>query len=152
LVINVSTWTTMSRADPIAGLATAGSLLYASDFFGNRVRVFTTDGAWQQDIAVANPGALALDNAGNVWVARKSAGVIVEYGPAGALLNTIQMPATSRPSALYFDASSGLLMVGDEGPDMNIKLYSVTGAPQLVGTFGVQGGYLDTTTGIKGQV
>ncbi|ACC75449.1 SMP-30/gluconolactonase/LRE family protein [Paraburkholderia phymatum] len=156
LVINVSTWTAMSHADAISGLATAGSLLYASDFFGNRVRVFTTDGAWQQDISVASPGALALDDAGNVWVARKSAGAIVEYSPTGALLNTIQMPATSRPCALYFDAPRGLLMAGDEGPDMNIKLYSatsgVTRAPQLVGTFGVQGGYLDTTTGIKGQV
>ncbi|WP_241018195.1 SMP-30/gluconolactonase/LRE family protein [Paraburkholderia sp. Tr-20389] len=156
LVINVSTWTAMSRADAISGLATAGSLLYASDFFGNRVRVFTTGGAWQQDISVAGPGALALDSGGNVWVARKSAAAIVEYGPTGALLNSIQMPATSRPSALFFDASRGLLMVGDEGPDLNIKLYSVTsgmaGAPQLVGTFGVQGGYLDTTTGTKGQV
>jgi hypothetical protein len=101
---------------------------------------------------VTNPGALALDNAGNVWVARQSAGVIAEFSPAGAPLNTIQMPATSRPSALYFDASSNRLMVGDEGPDMNIKLYDVSGPPTLVGTFGVQGGYLDTTSGTKGQV
>ncbi len=152
LIINVSTWNALSRVDAITGLATAGSLLYASDFFGNRVRVFTTDGAWQSDISVASPGALALDSAGNLWVARMSAAAIVEYSPAGALLNTIQMPASSRPSALYFDASSGLLMVGDEGPDMNIKMYNVSGAPQLAGTFGVQGGYLDTTTGIRGQV
>ncbi|MPW19334.1 SMP-30/gluconolaconase/LRE-like region family protein [Paraburkholderia sp. CNPSo 3157] len=152
LVINVSTWNKVSRADAITGLATAGSLLYASDFFANRVRVFTTDGVWQQDIGVTSPGALALDSAGNVWVARESAGVIAEFSPAGAPLNTIQMPVTSRPSALYFDASSNRLMVGDEGPDMNIKLYDVSGPPTLVGTFGVQGGYLDTTSGIKGQV
>ncbi|MEM5438824.1 SMP-30/gluconolactonase/LRE family protein [Paraburkholderia diazotrophica] len=152
LVINVSTWNKVSRADAITGLATAGSLLYASDFFANRVRVFTTDGAWQQDISVTSPGALALDNAGNVWVARQSAGVIVEFSAAGVPLDTIQMPAASRPSALYFDTSSNRLMVGDEGPDMNIKLYDVSGPPTLVGTFGVQGGYLDTTSGIKGQV
>ena len=36
--------------------------------------------------------------------------------------------------------------------DMNIKLYSFAGLPQQIGTFGVQGGYLDTTSGIKGQV
>ena len=35
---------------------------------------------------------------------------------------------------------------------MNIKLYSLAGLPQQIGTFGVQGGYLDTTSGIKGQV
>ena len=152
LVIPVSVWNAVSKADVITGLATAGSLLYASDFFDNRVRVFTTDGVWQQDIKVSSPGALALDGSGNIWVAQKSAGTIVEFSPAGAPLNTIQMPAASQPSALYFDASSGQLMVGDEGPDMNIKLYNISGTPTLTGTFGIQGGYLDTTQGIKGQV
>ncbi|WP_144141277.1 SMP-30/gluconolactonase/LRE family protein [Paraburkholderia sp. BCC1884] len=152
LVIPVSTWTGIPHADVITGLATAGSLLYASDFYGNRVRVFTTDGVWQQDITVASPGALALDSAGNLWVAQQSAGTVAEFSPGGASLNTIQMSSAARPSALYFDGSSGQLMVGDEGPDMNIKVYNLAGAPTLAGTFGIQGGYLDTTTGIKGQV
>ncbi|WP_321874200.1 SMP-30/gluconolactonase/LRE family protein [Burkholderia ubonensis] len=152
LRIPVSVWTGVQYADVITGLATAGTLLYVSDFYGNRVRVFTTNGVWQRDINVTRPGALALDAAGNLWVARKSAGVVVQYSPAGTLMNTIQMGAASRPSALYFDASTGLLMVGDEGPDMNIKSYGLVGIPAQVGTFGVQGGYLDTTSGIKGQV
>jgi hypothetical protein len=152
LVIDVSVWNAVSKADVITGLATAGSLLYASDFFDNRVRVYTTDGVLQRDIAVSSPGALALDGAGNIWVAQKSAGTIVEFTPAGAPLNTIQMPAGSQPSALYYDASSGQLMVGDEGPDMNIKLYNISGTPTLAGTFGIQGGYLDATQGVKGQV
>ncbi|CAH2895629.1 MAG: Glutamate synthase [NADPH] large chain (EC [uncultured Paraburkholderia sp.] len=152
LRIPVSVWTGIPHADVITGLATAGTLLYVSDFYGNRVRVFTTDGVWQQDINVAAPGALALDSAGNLWVARKSAGIVAEFSAGGAPLSTIQMPAASRPSALYFDVSTGRLMVGDEGPDMNIKIYNVAGTPTLAGTFGVQGGYLDTTTGIKGQV
>jgi hypothetical protein len=152
LVIPVSVWTGIPHADVITGLATAGSLLYASDFYGNRVRVFSTDGVWQRDINVTAPGALALDSVGNLWVARQSAGEIDEFSAAGAPLNVIQMAATSRPSALYFDASSAQLMVGDEGPDMNIKLYNVAAAPTLAGTFGIQGGYLDTTSGIKGQV
>jgi hypothetical protein len=152
LVISVSVWNAVARGDVITGLATSGSLLYASDIFSNRVRVFTTDGVWQRDISVSSPGALAVDGAGNLWVAQKSAGTVVEFGPTGAALNTIQMPARSKPSALYFDAWSGQLMVGDEGPDMNIKLYNIAGTPTQVGTFGIQGGYLDTTTGIKGQV
>ncbi|MFM0110938.1 SMP-30/gluconolactonase/LRE family protein [Paraburkholderia nemoris] len=152
LLIPVSAWNAVKQADVITGLATTGSLLYASDFQGNRVRVYTTDGVWQQDITVSGPGALALDGAGNLWVAQQTAATILEFSPAGALLNMIQMPATSRPSALYFDASSGQLMVGDQGPDMNIKLYNISGTPTLVGTFGIQGGYLDSTTGIKGQV
>ncbi|QCP51915.1 SMP-30/gluconolaconase/LRE-like region family protein [Trinickia violacea] len=152
LLIQVSASNNVPRIDVITGLATAGSLLYASDFYGNRVRVYTTGGVWQRDIDISGPGALALDSAGNVWVARKSAGAIDEFGPTGALLNTIQMPGGAQPSALYFDASAGQLMVGDEGPDMNIKRYTLSGRPTLAGTFGIQGGYLDTTTGIKGQV
>jgi SMP-30/Gluconolactonase/LRE-like region len=152
LSISVSATTTRMRGDVITGLATSGSLLYASDFPGNRVRVFSTDGVWQRDINVAGPGALALDSAGDVWVAQHDVGTIVEFSPAGAALNTIRMPATSHPSAVYFDATTGQLMVGDEGPEMNIKIYQTAGVPIQVGTFGIQGGYLDTTTGIKGQV
>ncbi|WP_218884185.1 SMP-30/gluconolaconase/LRE-like region family protein [Burkholderia guangdongensis] len=153
LVIPVSSWNKLSKADAITGLATAGTLLYASDYFGNRVRVFTTGGVWQRDIAIASPGALAIDGAGNVWVAQKHASTIVEFDPAGTPINTIRMAAGARPSALYYDASSGQLLVGDEGPDMNIKRYAtLPGMPLLVGTFGVTGGYLDTTTGIRGQV
>ncbi len=152
LLIAVSATTTEQHADVITGLATSGSLLYASDFPGNRVRVYTTDGNWRQDIAVSGPGALAVDAAGNIWVAQKNAGAIVEFNPAGAPVNTIQMSATSRPSALYFDSATGNLMVGDQGPDMNIKIYNISSTPFLVSTFGIRGGYLDTTSGIKGQV
>ncbi|OXI68109.1 SMP-30/gluconolaconase/LRE-like region family protein [Burkholderia sp. AU28863] len=153
LRIPVSTWTGIQYADVITGLATGGNLLYVSDFYGNRVRVYTTDGVWQRDIGVTGPGALALDAAGNLWVARKSAGVVAQFSATGAAMNTLQMAAGARPASLYFDASMGRLMVGDEGPDMNIKVYGgLPGMPVQVGTFGVQGGYLDTTTGIKGQV
>jgi MBG domain (YGX type) len=152
LIIAVSATTTERRADVITGLATSGPLLYASDLPGNRVRIFTTDGIWQKDISVSGPGALAVDSAGDIWVAQKSTGTILEFNPSGVALNTIQMGASSRPSALYFDVSSGQLMVGDEGPDMNIKLYNISGTSFLADTFGVQGGYLDTTTGVKGQV
>ena len=151
-LISVSATTTEQRADVITGLATSGSLLYTSDSPGNRIRVYTTDGVWRQDIAVSSPGALTVDSAGNIWVAQKSAGAILEFNPAGVLLNTIQMSVASRPSSLYLDSSTGFLMIGDAGPDMNIKIYNTLVIPFLISTFGIQGGYLNTTTGIKGQV
>ncbi|HEY4801301.1 MAG TPA: SMP-30/gluconolactonase/LRE family protein [Paraburkholderia sp.] len=152
LLIAVSADTTEKLADVVTGLATSGSLLYASDFPGNRVRVYTTDGVWQRDISVAGPGALALDASGNLWVAQKSTGAVLEFSAGGQLLNTIQLASTARPSSLYFDSQTLQLMIGDSGPDMNIKNYSVAGTPSLTGTFGVKGGYLDTTTGTRGQV
>jgi hypothetical protein len=152
LLINVSADTTERHADVVTGLATWGQFFYASDFPGNRVRVYTTNGTWVRDITVSGPGALAIDRFGNIWVAQKSAGSVLGFSPTGALLSTISLASTSRPSALYFDPTTNNLMIGDSGPDMNIKIYNVAHAPSPVGTFGIQGGYLDTTAGIKGQV
>ncbi|MCP3713735.1 SMP-30/gluconolactonase/LRE family protein, partial [Paraburkholderia sp. CNPSo 3274] len=152
LLINVSADTTERHADVVTGLATWGQFFYASDFPGNRVRVYKTGGTWVRDITVSGPGAIAIDRFGNIWVAQKSAGTVLGFSPTGTLLSTISLASTSRPSALYFDPTTSNLMIGDSGPDMNIKIYNVAHAPSLVGTFGVQGGYLDTATGIKGQV
>jgi hypothetical protein len=64
----------------------------------------------------------------------------------------LQMNTSSRPSALFADNVRGQLLVGDQGPDMNIKIYgNLSRTPVLLNTFGVQGGYLNTTTGIRGQ-
>lgn len=152
LLITVSDTTTEQLADVVTGLATSGSLLYASDFPGNRVRVFTTSGVWQRDISVTAPGALAVDAGGNLWVAQQSLGTVIQFSPTGARVNTIQLAAKAQPASLYFDSISGQLWIGDEGPDMNIKIYNVSGAPYAAGTFGVQGGFLNTATGTKGQL
>jgi hypothetical protein len=152
LLITVSETTTERLADVVTGLATSDTLLDASDFPGNRVRVFTTSGVWLRDISVTGPGALAVDASGNIWVAQESAGDVIEFSPTGERKNIIQLPDKAQPSSLYLDSSSGQLWIGDEGPDMNIKIYDVSGAPHLAGTFGVQGGFLNTVTGIKGQV
>ncbi len=151
LMITVSDTTTERLADVVTGLATSGSLLYASDFPGNRVRVFTTSGVWVRDITVNGPGALAVDAGGNIWVAQQGAGTVLQFSPNGTPGKTIQLAAKAQPSSLYFDAITGQLWIGDQGPDMNIKIYDISGAPYAAGTFGVQGGYLNTVTGTKGQ-
>ena len=38
------------------------------------------------------------------------------------MLKTINMGSSSRPSALYFDSANNQLMVGDQGPNMNIQI------------------------------
>lgn len=148
--IQVSADTTERRADIITGIATWGQYWAASDHPGNRVRLYKTDGTWVNDINVTDPGALSFDRNGNLWVAQETTGTVTHYSLTGSLLGTLALPTGGRPHALYFDPTTQYLWVGDAGPDQNIKIYNNSG--MLVSTFGIAGGYLDTTTGIKGQV
>ncbi|GGG69379.1 hypothetical protein [Edaphobacter dinghuensis] len=139
-------------ADVITGIADTGTLVYASDHPDNLVRCYTTAGVWQSDWSLTDPGAIAIDGSGNIWVAQKNEGTIQEFSPTGSMLNTISMGSSARPSALYYDSANNQLMVGDQGPNMNIQIYgNLSSTPTLVSSFGVQGGYLDTTAGVKGQ-
>lgn len=139
-------------ADVITGIADTGTLVYASDHPDNLLRCYTTAGVWQSDWSLTDPGAIAIDGSGNIWVAQKNEGTIQEFSPSGSMLNTISMGSSARPSALYYDSANNQLMIGDQGPNMNIQIYgNLSSTPTLVSSFGVQGGYLDTTTGLKGQ-
>ncbi|GGA53756.1 hypothetical protein GCM10011507_01130 [Edaphobacter acidisoli] len=151
------TWSASSdkterRADVITGIADTGTLVYVSDHPDNLVRCYTTAGVWQSDWSLTDPGAIAVDGSGNIWVAQMSEGTIQEFAPTGTMLSTISMGSSARPSAMYYDSVNNQLMVGDQGPNMNIQIYgNLSTTPSVVGTFGVQGGYLDSTTGSKGQ-
>jgi regulation of enolase protein 1 (concanavalin A-like superfamily) len=152
LTWSASSDTTERNADVITGIADTGTLVYVSDHPDNLVRCYTIAGVWQSDWSLTDPGAIAVDGSGNIWVAQKSEGTIQEFSASGTALNTISMGTSSRPSALYFDSVNNQLMIGDQGPNMNIQIYgNLSSTPSLVSTFGVQGGYLDTTTGSKGQ-
>jgi regulation of enolase protein 1 (concanavalin A-like superfamily) len=151
------TWSASSdkterRADVITGIADTGTLVYVSDHPDNLVRCYTTSGVWQSDWSLTDPGAIAVDGSGNIWVAQMNEGTIQEFSPLGNTLNTITMGSSARPSALYYDSTNNQLMVGDQGPNMNIQIYgNLSSTPSLASSFGVQGGYLDTTAGVKGQ-
>lgn len=139
--------------DAIQGIAVSGGRVYVSDSSGNRVAVFTTGGVLIRQWPVAQPGAIAVDSSGAVWVAQLSTGNVRRYDSTGVAGTVISMGATARPSALYADSARGQLLIGDQGPDMNIKIYThLTGTPVLSSTFGVTGGYLNETTGIRGAV
>ncbi|WP_200821547.1 hypothetical protein [Bryocella elongata] len=152
LTWSASSDTTERLADVITGIADTGTLVYVSDHPDNLVRCYTTAGVWQSDWTLPDPGAIAVDASGNIWVAQKNEGTIQEFSASGNSLNTISMGSSSRPSSLYYDGVNQQLMVGDQGPNMNVQIYgSLSSTPALVGSFGMQGGYLDTTTGVKGQ-
>jgi hypothetical protein len=138
--------------DAIRGIAVANGELFISDFAGNRVGVYSTAGVLLREWTVTEPGAIAIDSSGYVWVAQMGTGKVRRYSQVGVAGTVIQLDPLSRPSALYADKAKGQLLIGDQGPDMNIKIYSgLTGTPVLQSTFGVLGGYLNTTSGIRGQ-
>ncbi|CAB3793168.1 hypothetical protein LMG28614_03664 [Paraburkholderia ultramafica] len=149
--IQVSADTTERRADVITGIATWGQYLAASDHPGNRVRVYKTDGTWILDIAVTDPGAIAFDRNGNLIIAQETEGALQRFNLAGQSLGTVTLAAGVQPDALYFDPTSQYLWIGDAGPDQQVKIYDTRTYTQ-VSTFGIKGGYLDTSTGTKGQV
>lgn len=152
LTWSASTDLTERRADVITGIADTGTLVYVSDHPDNLVRCYTTAGVWQSDWSLTDPGAIAIDGSGNIWVAQMNEGTIQEFSSSGTTLSTINMGSSARPSALYYDAANNQLMVGDQGPNMNIQIYgNLSTSPSVVASFGVQGGYLDSTTGNKGQ-
>jgi hypothetical protein len=149
--IPVSADTTERRADIILGAANWGQFLVFSDVTANRVRLYKTTGTWVRDLAVTNPGALAFDRNGNILVAQEDTGTVLQISQTGTVLNTLQLPAGEVPHALFYDSTTQFLWIGDAGPDENIKIYD-TRTWSLNSSYGDLGGYLNTVTGIKGQV
>lgn len=136
------------KGDLVRGIAVAGGTVYTSNFTGNKVQSYTTEGAPKGSWDVPGPGAIAVEKDGqHLWVAERATGTLRRFGPAGEPGTVIQMDAAARPSALHVDAQNRL-WVGDQGPDMNIKIYDqLDGTPAVASTFGVQGGYLSTEGG-----
>ncbi|HWV65272.1 T9SS type A sorting domain-containing protein [Chitinophaga sp.] len=137
--------------DAITGIAVSDGRVYVSDSSGNRVAVFTTGGALIRQWTVTSPGPIAVDSSGAVWVVQLGSGNIRRFDSTGVAGTVLNAGATARLSALYADSARGQLLVGDQGPDMNIKIYTnLTGTPVLNSTFGALGGYLNETGGIRG--
>ena len=148
LKFTVSTGT----GDAITGLADYNGEVYVSDFPGNRIQVYSTAGVFKRGWTITGPGAIAVENGGaNVWVAQRGTGKICRFSASGTAGAVIQMPAGALPSALHIDTQNQL-WVGDQGPDLNLKVYTnLTGTPTLAFTYGDVGGYLNTTTGVMGE-
>gem|GEM_PF-371128 len=125
-----------------------GQTLYISDTVDNLIQVWSTAGVFQYQWNSPTPGAIAVEtNGAYLWVAQMSTGTLTRYGTNGIAGTVISLGTNSRPSALYINPQNQL-WVGDQGPDMNIKIYTnLTATPGLSGTYGVTGGYLSTNGG-----
>ncbi|NHA03717.1 SMP-30/gluconolaconase/LRE-like region family protein [Mucilaginibacter sp. HC2] len=138
--------------EAIRGIVINGNEIFVSDFAGNRIGVYSKTGSLLREWTVTEPGAITIDGQSQLWVTQMSAGQLKSFSTSGVAGPVITMGANAQPSALYCDKAAGLLYVGDQGPDQNIKIYTnLASTPQLQGTFGVTGGYLESTMGIRGQ-
>ena len=102
---------------------------------------------------INNPVRIAVDQNGGFWVSHMGPSVpfdyfaqqglasVDHYNNKGEYVNTITLPDGGEVGALAFNNYLEALLVGDNGPDENIKIYAnVEQNPILVGTFGEKGG------------
>ncbi len=102
---------------------------------------------------ITNPVRIAVDQKGGFWVshmgpsvpfdyfAQQGLATVDHYDSTGNYVNTITLPDGAEVGALAFDNYLGALLVGDNGPDENIKIYAnLENNPTLVSTFGEKGG------------
>lgn len=103
---------------------------------------------------VERAGRLAAAPDGTVWVTQEAdsqnnvTAKILHFGADGAKLPQEIGGTNWSPTALHFDGA-GRLMVADNGPDQQIKIYDVTNVPKASGTFGQKGGVF---SGVAGEI
>ncbi len=149
--------TVSTPGNPVRGLAASSTELFASDFIGNKIKVFNTSGgAPLRNWTVPNPGPLALDGSGNVWVLNYTTN---SYGPGttiqcytttGTLLKTITLPANVQAKSIAIHKKNNQLYVTDIGVNMQVHIYgNINTTPILLQSLGQKGGIL---AGTKGEV
>jgi streptogramin lyase len=110
----------IGRFRTIRGLAVANGLVYASDAGTNRITVMTTGGGDVGEFGVGqlrSPAQVALDAAGNLWVADRGHDRVVSFAPDGSVLGAFGEPGTGpgqllAPTGIAVDCH-GLVTVAE---------------------------------------
>ena len=140
------------------GLAAGSGKLFVSDPTTNKVRALDRETLEEtQNWDVPNPGRLALDGKGALWVINRltlsetgdgddyhdvpaASSSIQKIDLQSGSVTTIPLPGVGKPSALAFDPS-GRLLIADDGADKQVKIFDLsTGTPKLVDILGQKGG------------
>ena len=139
----------LSVSGYVNGLACDNSFLYASTQNGN-VRVYDANTmALVRSIAVPGARRLALETDGGfLWVVTGN-NTLKRYSTIGSeQAQIITLPSTAVIAAVSIDSSNRLL-IADNGPDRNVKIYSdLTSTPSQSATLGNTGGLYSGTPGI----
>lgn len=133
----------------VRGLAVGNGVLYAATPSRNRIdrydsRTMRRLGTWE----IEQPGKMAVDGAGNLWVILRTAGVqgrqVVRLNVEGKRTAQLPLPAGTVPVDVSV-APDGRLLVADNGPNQNLLWFKVDGeTASVVGELGVRGGAFGT--------
>ncbi|WGV23178.1 hypothetical protein [Halotia branconii] len=142
----------VSNQSEVTGLATTGNELYVSDSATNSIRVYNTDTMKEiRDFSVTNPGAIAIDKQGNLWIIQSKNGnnptKIVHYSPTGKQLPQ-KITDVVEPTAIAIDRQ-GRLLLTENGLRQQVLIYNIKDQPVQTGTFGSKGGIY---AGVPGEV
>ncbi len=153
----------MSLVTPVAsisGMAASGTNheLYLADAINDQILVVDTNTNAEIPerrftFSQGRPGPMALDHAGNLWIIQEGTDYPMSTAraathPTGVFQYTKDGVFTGKsitdvafPTALAVRPQFPILLVADNGPNQNIRRYSLLGQqPTFLGTFGVTGG------------
>ena len=106
-----------------------------------------------KDFAFDRPGPMSIDKRGDIWIIQRGndfpigGGTTAKYKAAikcyktdGTFTNR-EIDDVVNPRALGYDAAKDELLVAENGPDLNVRIYSnLATKPSLELTFGIKGG------------
>lgn len=151
---------TLNNSQGVEGMAIHNGSLYLTQRDFNKVEIYNLKTlGLTNTISVNNPSSIAVDSTGGIWVSHRDQTpypnlngnvydyweqmglpTIDHYNAAGTYVNTITLPGNGEVGALWID-SFGHLLVGDNGPDENIKVYgNLLINPTLITELGIKGG------------
>jgi hypothetical protein len=141
----------------LAGICADETRVYVADPTSSQVKVF--DAATMQPVSsweIERAGPLALDQAGRVWMLEtksdKSPAVLVCFDARGHERPSVFPFASKVEPVAFCFASDGRLLVADDGPAQQVRIFSVKGNALIeTGTFGASGGIASGTPGAFGD-
>lgn len=145
------------QSGAVRGACADETHLFVSSPFDDSIKSYAPETmALVKSWTVDRPDKICLDKKGNVWALQEPAAggnwKAICFTAQGDLLPThIDFPAGVSPAAVGVDRQNRLL-VADDGPDQQIKIYGpMDGTPRLQATFGSKGGILARPAGRFGD-
>ncbi len=149
----------------VRGLAASDRELFVSNHHQGRIEVYNARSLEKlRQFQFQRPGPLAIGEDGGLWVIREGfEQTPFELWREGAYSHDPEIvkldPQTGEvqvtisdlqlPTALAVDKQRRRLIVAENGPDQQARVYDISGKPKLVGTIGDKGGIY---SGVAGEV